>query len=317
MCVTIFFSNSEMNLFRRSSQLIVEQFGARIQKIPVDAGFTCPNLDGTLSLGGCIYCSNSSFSPFYADRKLSIKKQIEHGINYFGKRYKCQRFFAYFQSFSCTYAPAEVLEQRFAEAALIDGIEGLVIATRPDCIDAETIRLLQKMQKQTHIRIEVGIESFNNKTLRLANRCHTSEQALSTTALLKESGIGFTIHLIFGLPEEINDFPADYARTISSCGCDMVKLHHLQVLKNSPLEKILANNPDFVQLYSLSRYIDDLCRFIANLSPDIAIDRFINRVKPDNLLGPIFNISNEGTFQGLVEDRLRELNLYQGIYYSK
>lgn len=304
-------------LFRRSSQLITSQFGSRIQKIPVDAGFSCPNLDGTLSYDGCIYCSNKSFSPFYTDKKLSIKDQIERGIQYFGKRYACSRFFAFFQSFSCTHASPDILEQRFVEAASIEGIEGLVIATRPDCIDAAIIDVLKKLQKRTHVRIEVGIESFNDRTLILANRCHTSKQAIDTAHLLKESDIPFTVHLIFGLPEEADDFPARYAGIVSDCGCDMVKLHHLQILKNSAIEKIISENPEFVKLYSLNGYIDDVCRFISYLKPEIAIDRFINRVKPECLVGPFFQIGNEGIFQKLIESRLSQLNWYQGINFSR
>lgn len=305
------------SLYRKSCQLIIEQFGTRIQKIPIDAGFSCPNLDGTISYDGCIYCSNQSFSPFYTDRQLSIKEQIERGIQFFGKRYACNRFFAYFQSFSCTHASPDILEQRFAEAASIEGIEGLVIATRPDCIDTSVIEVLKKLQKQTHVRIEVGIESFNDRTLLLCNRCHTAKQALDTARMLKESEIPFTVHLIFGLPEEIDDFPARYAKIVSECGCDMVKLHHLQILKNSALEKILSENPEFIKPYSLNGYVDDVCRFIAFLKPEIAIDRFINRVKPDCLVGPVFHIGNEGAFQKLIESRLSQLDWHQGINFSR
>jgi len=299
-------------LFNRASSLIKERFGKRVQKIPIDAGFSCPNRDGKLSDQGCLYCSNRSFAPFYSDPHLSISEQLCQGRDYYAKRYGCNSFFAYFQSYSGTYAPLDVLRQKYLEAIDCEGIVGLVIATRPDCIDADITTLLQQLSEKTCIRIELGVESFDDGVLATINRCHDSAAALQAIARLKTAGIPVSIHLISGLPGEQYDHMIRAAQIVSDSGADMVKLHHLQIVKGSRLAALYAENPGHYQLYSLEEYIERVCEFIAHLSPAIYLERFLNRVPPDQLVAPLFSGVDEAGFQRRLEQRLQELGLYQG-----
>ncbi len=299
-------------LFNRASALIKARFGTRIQKVAIDAGFSCPNLDGKLSDQGCLYCNNKSFAPFYSNPQLSIGEQLHAGCKYYATRYGGHRFFAYFQSHSCTYAPIEELRGKYCEAAACEGIVGLVIATRPDCISPEIIELLQELSAATFVRIELGVESFDDQVLCTINRCHDRAEALNAINLLKSAGIPVCIHLISGLPGEKPDQMIEAAKITSNSGADMVKLHHLQIVKGSRLAELYLANPDRYHLHSLDEYLNRVCDFISYLAPEIYLDRFINRVPLNQLIAPIFNGVDEASFQRLLENRLQELSLYQG-----
>lgn len=299
-------------LFNRASSWIKGRFGQRVQKIPIDAGFSCPNRDGKLSDQGCLYCSNPSFSPFYSDSQLSISEQLCRGRDYFARRYGCNSFFAYFQSYSCTYAPLDVLRRKYLEAINCEGIVGLVIATRPDCVDISIIALLQQLSEKACIRIELGVESFDDGVLAAINRCHDSAAALQAIARLRAAGIPVSTHLISGLPGERHDHMIRAAQIVSDSGAEMVKLHHLQIVKGSRLAALYAENPGDYPLYTLEEYIERVCEFITHLSPAIYLERFLNRVPPDQLVAPIFSGIDEAGFQRRLEQRLHELGLYQG-----
>ncbi len=299
-------------MFNRASTWVKNRFGQRIQKIPVDAGFSCPNRDGRLSDQGCLYCSNASFSPFYSTARHTITEQLVQGREYYAKRYSCNRFFAYFQSYSCTYAPVETLRKKYLEAAGGEGIEGLIIATRPDCIDAEIVALLQEIAGQTFIRLELGVESFDDAVLTGMNRCHGAAEALKSINMLKSADIPVCIHLISGLPGEKADHMTTAARAVSNSGADMVKLHHLQIVRGSRLAGLYAANPENYHLYSLDEYVDKVCEFIVNLSPTIYLERFVSRIPLDQLIAPAFSGIDEAGFQRVLEDRLKSLGAYQG-----
>ncbi|PKL41609.1 MAG: TIGR01212 family radical SAM protein [Candidatus Riflebacteria bacterium HGW-Riflebacteria-1] len=303
-------------LFNRSSTWVKERFGGRVQKIPVDAGFSCPNLDGTLSKQGCLYCNNRSFSPFYSSAQLSISEQLHKGRAYFAGRYGCQKFFAYFQSYSCTYAPVKTLREKYQEAANSEGIIGLVIATRPDCISTEIVELLKEFAGKTFIRVELGVESCDDEVLSSINRCHNVATALNSVKLLSSAAIPVSIHLISGLPGEQPDHMARAARIVSESGADMVKLHHLQIVNGSRLAELYKLHPENYRLYTLEDYLDKVCEFIASLSPKIYLDRFIGRVPLNQLLAPVFKGIDEAEFQRRLESRLRKLNLEQGAEYA-
>lgn len=304
-------------LFKRSSSWITERFGERIQKIPVDAGFSCPNLDGKLSDYGCVYCNNSSFAPFYSNARLSITEQLHQGISYFSKRYNCKKYFAFFQSFTCTYAPTKILREKYNEALSVPGIAGLIIATRPDCLSHEILELLVELGQKTFIRLELGIESFEDNVLQRINRCHDRQTALLAMKNVVDAKIPLCIHLISGLPGETADCLPVAASIIGASGADMVKLHHLQIVKGSRLAEIFANDPDSIKLHSLDTYLDALCEFIANLPTNVYIDRLINRVKPEQLIAPEFKIKGEAELQRLLEQRLLSKGLTQGTLLSK
>ncbi|PKL48272.1 MAG: TIGR01212 family radical SAM protein [Candidatus Riflebacteria bacterium HGW-Riflebacteria-2] len=299
-------------LFNRASAWIKTRFGRRVQKIPIDAGFSCPNRDGSLSGQGCLYCSNASFAPFYSNPQLAIAEQLRQGREYYQKRYGCSSFFAYFQSYSGTYAPVETLRQKYREAADCQDIEGLIIATRPDCINSDIVTLLQDIAQATFIRIELGVESFDDAVLAEMNRCHDVATSLQAISRLRSAEIPVCIHLISGLPGEKPDYMTRAARVTSESGADMVKLHHLQIIKGSRLARLYAASPDSYHLYSIEAYIDRVCEFVANLAPNIYLERFISRIPVDQLVAPIFSGIDESAFQRLLEARLKTLGLYQG-----
>jgi hypothetical protein len=242
---------------------------------------------------------------------------LKAGINFFSKRYNCDSFFAYFQTYSGTYAPIKILEEKYKEALQFPQIKGLIIATRPDCINNSVVDLLKNLQKETYIRIEIGVESFNDNVLKAINRCHDSKTAINAISLLKKNGIDTSVHLIFGLPNETSEDTKNYALVLSETNTNFVKLHHLQIVKGSKLADIYSENNDFVKLYTLNSYIEKVADFLSYLNKDIYIERFINRVPKDMLLAPKFGDINENKFTQLLCDYMNQKDLYQGIYYEK
>lgn len=304
-------------LFNYGSHWSRQRFGERVQKIPVDAGFSCPNRDGQLSSSGCIYCNNASFSPFYSSARQSISEQLQVGKDFFAKRYQCRRFLAYFQSFSGTYATIEVLRKKYNEALQFPGIEGLVIATRPDCINKTTIELLQELSIKAYIRIELGVESFDDKVLAAINRCHNSQASSDALNLLRHAGIETCIHLIFGLPAESSDCATAAAKAVSCSGAALVKLHHLQIVEGSQLADSCQNGKIDLRMHTLDSYLEEVTAFIASLDPSIYIERLINRVPAEHLIAPHWGKINESQFQKLLEERLAVKGLHQGANLSK
>lgn len=303
-------------LFKSASKWTKENFGKRVQKVPIDGGFSCPNRDGKLSKSGCLYCNNKTFTPFYTDEKKSITQQLQTGIDFFSKRYNCKNFFAYFQTYSGTYAPIEILEKKYQEALEFPNIKGLIIATRPDCIDKSIIDLLLKLRKKTYIRIEVGVESFDDKVLKTINRCHDSETAINAISLLGEAEIDTSVHLIFGLPNEPINAAEIYAQTLSKTKANFVKLHHLQIVEGSRMAILFAENNDFIKLHTLDSYIEKTAEFLSYLNKDIYVERFINRVPQDMLISPKFGDINENKFTQMLCDYMNKNSLYQGIYQN-
>ncbi len=300
--------------FKSASEWTKEHFGKRIQKVPIDGGFSCPNRDGKLSNIGCLYCNNKTFTPFYTNEKKSITEQLQTGIDFFSKRYNCENFFAYFQTYSGTYAPIEILEKKYQEALEFPNIKGIIIATRPDCINQSVIDLLLKFKNKTYIRIEVGVESFDDNVLNAINRCHDSKTAISAISMLRKAEIDTSVHLIFGLPNEPLNVAKFYAQTLSNTKANFVKLHHLQIVKGSRLEEIYSNNSNCINLYCLNSYIERVGEFLSYLNKDIYVERFINRVPQDMLIAPKFGEIDENKFTQMLCEYMSKNSLFQGIY---
>jgi len=299
-------------LFNPAGSYYQRIFGGRVQKIPVDAGFSCPNRDGTVSAAGCIYCSNRSFSPFYVTAEKTITEQLQAGIRFFSDRYSCSRFFAYFQTFSGTFAPVETLNRLYREALSIEGIEGLVIATRPDCLGGEVIELLKEIAGEVYLRVELGVESFEDRVLQRINRCHDTQTSLIALASLRRAEIETCVHLIFGLPEESPQAPESSARLISESKVRLVKLHHLQIVKDTTAADMFKTTPAMFQLHTPASYISLLTRFISHLSTEIHIERFLNRVPEEFLIAPRWGGIAETDFRRMLEQELAAQNLWQG-----
>lgn len=305
-----------MSLFKTASEFSREKFAGRVQKIPVDAGFTCPNRDGRLSHDGCIYCSNQSFSPFYSSAKASISEQLKTGSAFYAQKYNCQRFFAYFQSFTGTYAPIDTLREKYLEALRFPGVEGLVIATRPDCIDKSVIELLDDISQNCYIRVELGIESFENQVLAAINRHHDDKAIFTALNLLKMAKIDTCAHLIFGLPGESLNVAELAAQKLSGSGAILVKMHHLQVIAGTELASKTATGSSEIKLHSLESYLETVVRFIAHLSPQVYLERFINRVPARFLIAPKWGNVSEADFHKLLQQKLLEMNLRQGVKFG-
>lgn len=289
--------------FNSASDYYREKYGERIQKIPVNAGFSCPNRDGTLSFDGCSYCNNDSFSPFYTSTACSIVEQLEKGASFYAKRYNCRRFWAYFQSFSNTYSDVQNLHTKYSQALSLPFIEGLIIATRPDCINDSVVDLLKTFKKLTYIRVELGAESFDDDVLSAINRHHDVNTVFKAVKILKEAEIETCVHLIFGLPLEKRDSPKTSAEIVSELGVRFVKLHHLQIVKGSLLEQAYKNGSFNGKLHTAESYLDVLCEFLTFLEESVYIERLINRAPLNYLLAPIWGNVTESNFKKMLLKR--------------
>lgn len=297
------------------SSFFKKQFSERVQKIAVDAGFTCPNRDGTKSKGGCTYCNNNTFNPFYCSPEKSISQQLKEGIAFFAPKYKTQKYIAYFQAYSNTYADISILKKMYLEALSVEGIIGISIATRPDCIDIETIEYLEELAKKFYVSVELGIETCNNETLKNINRAHTFEESENTLKLLANRGIHVGIHYILGLPGDTRNEMLEHAKIISKLPFETLKLHQLQIIKNTIMANQYKNTPEIFELFSADEYIGFVVKFVELLNPEIIIERFISESPADLLIAPKWNSLKNFEIVSKIEKKFLEENTWQGKFY--
>lgn len=292
--------------YKDYSHWIREQFPFRVQKISVDAGFSCPNRDGHLSMGGCTFCNNKTFNPAYCDNRKSITRQLEEGKAFFAKKYPEMKYLAYFQAYSNTYGPLAELKAKYEEALAVDDIVGLVIGTRPDCVSDEMLDYLETLSHQTFLIVEYGIESANDDTLQRINRGHTF--ACSRQAIIKahQKGIITCGHIILGLPGEDEQEMLRQAKAISDLPLDILKLHQLQVIKGTPLAAEYESHP--FRVLSAEEYVDLVIRYVSQLRNNIILERFVSQSPPDMVLAPKWGLKNH-EFTDLLNKRIRELGL--------
>ena len=302
--------NSYSGYFKR-------QFGGRVQKLSIDAGFTCPNRDGTVGVGGCTYCNNDAFNPSYCNPNKSITQQIDEGIEFHAVRYRrAERYLAYFQAFSNTYAPLDKLKKLYEEALSHPKVIGLVIGTRPDCVDEEKLDYLQYISNKYYINLEYGIESCYNKTLALINRGHTFEQSVWAIEQTHRRGIQIGAHLIFGLPGETREQMLAEADVISQLPLQSIKFHQLQIIKGTTMEKQYKNTPEMFNLFSMDDYFNFLADFIERLNPNFVIERFTGEAPPRFLAVPTWG--NLRTDQLMIEFEkiLEKRDTWQGKMFK-
>ena len=265
-----------------------------MQKVVVDAGFTCPNRDGTKGLGGCTYCNNDAFNPSYCSPVEPLHIQIAKGIEFHAVRYrKASKYLVYFQPYSNTYAPLTRLKELYENALDYPNVVGLVIGTRPDCINDATLEYLQELSKRVYIQVEYGVESCYDKTLERINRQHDfalSEKIIRETHKL---GIKTGAHFIFGLPGETEEQMLSSVNFISALPLDTIKFHQLQIVKGTRMEREFDENPtDFYQ-FSLEGYIGFIVRFIEHLNPNIVIERFSGEIPPRFMAPTCIGVTND------------------------
>ncbi len=288
---------------------IKKRFGTIVYKVNVDAGFTCPNRDGTISTSGCIYCNNDSFRPASCTPTLSISEQISNGIVHIKKRYGAKKFLVYFQPYTNTYAPVEELERLYREALSEPSVIGLAIGTRPDSVDEEKIALLESMAEKYFILVEYGMQSIYERTLKFINRGHDYSTFLKTLDLTKNRGIFIGAHVIVGFPTETREEMLSMADEVSLMPIDFLKIHQLQVIKDTPLE-ILYRERQF-HLFGYEEYIEFIAEFIERLSPRIVLQRLF-ATAPDNILvGPRWGKSRQEILRD-IEKRLEIKDTCQG-----
>ena len=288
---------------------IREQLGTKVQKISIDAGFSCPNRDGFKGTGGCVFCDNKTFSPSYCEGTKNVKQQMIEGINFFKRKYNDIRYLAYFQSYTNTYAPVEKLKRLYEEALGVDDVAGIVIGTRPDCVSDEVLDYLEHLNRQTFMIVEYGIESVNNHTLENIRRGHTFECSQDAIARTNERGITVGGHLILGLPGEMREDNIKAAVEISKTRIDILKLHQLQIVKNT----FLANEylEKQFHVYDVDEYIELVASFIQHTRKDIVFDRFASQSPADMIIAPKWGIKSH-EFTDKLDNYLRKNEIYQG-----
>ena len=304
--------------YNAMSNRIKEKYGGRIQKVSINAGFTCPNRDGTKGIGGCVYCNNQSFIPSYCVEDEDISGQINKGIQFLDKRYKRSKFYAaYFQAYSNTYKPLEELKLLYGTALEHEKISGIVISTRPDCVDEDILDYLMTLSKDYYISIEYGIESCYNDTLRWINRGHTFSDSKKAIQITAKKGLHVTGHILFGLPGESRDQMLEEASILSKLPLNAVKLHHLQIIKNTPLAVMYLDHPEWFNLFNLDEYIDFIIQFLERLDPMIAVERLVSETPPAQRIDPGWGNKRADWVQKKIESVMEERDTWQGKQFKK
>ncbi len=290
-------------------------FNGTVQKISINAGFTCPNRDGSKGTGGCTFCNNDSFKPSYCEPVMSVKDQINKGISVFRKRHPEAKYLAYFQSYTNTYGNLDDLIQTYQEALACKGVVGLIVGTRPDCLPNELLDYFCQLQKKVYVTVELGVESTSNHTLELVNRGHNFETTKEALNRLVSYKIPSGAHLILGLPGESRSQMLNHANELSALRLNYLKIHQLQYIKGSRLGNAFQNNPESFKVFDLNEYVELVIDFLELLSPQIVMERFASQAPFDLLLAPNWGIKNF-EFVRLVEKRMEERNTWQGRLYK-
>jgi len=290
-------------------QYMKDLYGQPVYKVNVDAGFTCPNRDGSIATGGCIYCNNDSFRPAACVSSLSLRDQIRNGIPYLRSRYRAEKFIVYFQPFTNTYASVDVLERLYREALDHPGVVGLAIGTRPDCVDRGKVELLERLAKDWFILVEYGLQSVYDRTLRFINRGHDYECFRKAVALTAGRGIHVGAHLILGFPTETRDEMLAMAGELSQQPIAFLKIHQLQVVKETALADHYAKNP--FPTFQYDEYLDILVDFLERLSPDIVLQRLFAAAPDEILIAPVWNKTRSELLRDL-DRRMEGRGSWQG-----
>lgn len=288
-----------------------KKFNARVQKISIDAGFTCPNRDGSRGTGGCSYCNNLTFSPAYCNQGKRVSDQLTEGIEFFSRKYKSMQYLAYFQAFSNTYAPLENLKNLYEEALAYEEVIGLVIATRPDCVTTEILDYLQMLAQSHYIMVEFGIESHKNSSLDRMNRGHSFEESVWALNETATRNIHNCAHLILGLPGETEADWLEQAKVISRLPVENLKLHQLQIHENTRMHREYIQNQAEFKMFTIEEYLDLTVKYLELLNPKIIVERFVSEAPDDLLVAPRWGLKNF-EFTAKLEKLLEERNTWQG-----
>ena len=294
---------------------LAELFPFKVQKISINAGFTCPNRDGSIGVGGCTYCNNQTFNPDYCKTDRSITQQLEEGKLFFSRKYPQMKYLAYFQAYTNSYGRLDELIKKYEEALAVEDVVGIVIGTRPDCMPKELLDYLEGLNKRTFLCVEYGVESIYEDTLVRINRGHsypTSIRAIQQTA---ERGIDVGTHLILGLPGESKEMMLHEADELSKLPIKTLKLHQLQLIRGTRMAHEYEQHPENFHLFSADEYVELIIDFIERLRPDIILDRFVSQSPKSLLIAPDWGLKNF-EFTEKIKKRLVERDTWQGKCYN-
>lgn len=288
--------------------------GMKVQKISINAGFTCPNRDGSVGVGGCTYCNNQTFNPEYCRTEKSVAQQLEEGKRFFSRKYPEMKYMAYFQAYTNTYSGLDNLKRKYEDALGVDDVVGLVIGTRPDCVADDLLDYLSELHRQVCVIVEYGIESVYDKTLERINRGHDYSCVVDAVNRTAERGLIAGGHVILGLPGESRDDILKCADVLSELPLTTLKLHQLQLIKGTRMAEEYFANPEGFHLFGADEYVDLVIDYVERLRPDVVLERFVSQ-SPSSLLAiPGWGLKNF-EFVEKVRHRMEERNAYQGRLY--
>lgn len=304
-----------MHLYNEYGPWLKEQLGVKTQKISINAGFTCPNRDGSVGVGGCTYCNNQTFNPAYCATAKSITQQLEEGKAFFARKYSDMQYLAYFQAYTNTYDSVENLRVKYEEALAVPGVVGIVIGTRPDCMPDALLDYLEQLTRSTFLLVEYGVESVYDDTLRRINRGHTHAQTVDAVARTAERGIKVGAHVILGLPGEDHEALMEESRILSQLPITMLKLHQLQLIKGTRMADEYVMSPSDFHLFSVDEYVNLAVDFVERLRPDIIIERFASQSPASLLATKGWGLKNYELVER-IKKRMAERGAWQGRLYD-
>lgn len=290
-----------------------EKFGEKVFKISLDAGFTCPNRDGTISKGGCLFCSERGSGDFAGDRCFSISSQFGDIKNMMLKKWKNGKYIAYFQAYTNTYAPVEVLREKYEEALAQEDVVAIAIATRPDCLDEDVLDLLEEINKKVYLWIELGLQTVNDETAKIINRGYKLDVFEEALRKLKERSIDVVTHCIFGLPGETEQDMINTVDYIAHSGVKGVKFHLLHLLKDTPLVKLYEQGK--LSFLTQEQYINLICKALTMLPEDMVVHRLTGDAPRDSLIGPMWSLK-KWEILNEIDNNMQKCNFYQGLYFA-
>ena len=300
--------------YNELSAYLSAHFPFKVQKISLNAGFTCPNRDGTVGYGGCTYCNNQTFNPAYCKTEKTVTQQLEEGKQFFARKYPDMKFLAYFQAYTNTYGELQELKRKYEEALQVPDVVGIVIGTRPDCMPDELLDYLEELNRRTFLIVEYGVESTDNDTLKRINRGHSFEVAADAIRKTAERNIRVGAHIILGLPGETREILIQQAGFLSSLPLTTLKLHQLQLIKGTRMAAEYESRPQDFHLYTADEYIDLVIDYIEHLRPDLVLERFVSQSPKELLIAPDWGLKNH-EFTDKVKKRMRERDSFQGKLY--
>ncbi len=302
-------------LYNEFPAFLKRYFPHKVQKISLNAGFTCPNRDGSKGYGGCTYCNNQTFNPDYCRTEKPIARQLEEGKRFFAHKYPEMKYLAYFQAYTNTYGELESLKRKYEEALSVDGVVGLVIGTRPDCMPDDLLRYLENINRHTFLLVEYGIESTRDETLRRINRGHTFQTTVDAVERTAACGILTGGHVILGLPGETPPCIVAQAQDLSRLPLTTLKMHQLQLIRGTRMALEYERHPEDFHLFDVGEYIDLVVDYVEHLRPDIVLERFVSQSPKELLIAPDWGLKNY-EFNHRVLKRMKELDAYQGKKYE-